>query len=324
MIELKATVKRDLCAFSVEAWRKGYHVWDLPITFVFDQERVHFYHLQNDFQRLKTEITPKLIADDTQCLACNDQFLKDIEELRTMPIAPWTMTELSSLVGRIMSFYIFVVSDAFVTARPEAWESRQKSEGILYDVDAIVRQLVANRLQDLGYDPAWARVMALADIQNLFVSYRLPNREEIAKRTKGFIWRDNEMFYRSFSEYCYEQDWKNPEDAATTSNHEIKGTVAHPGQAQGRVVIVRSADDCKNVNVGDVLVATMTNVTWLPAMTIASAIITDEGGITCHAAIAARELQKPCITGTKIATQIFQNGDLVSVNADTGVVTKIS
>ena len=56
------------------------------------------------------------------------------------------------------------------------------------------------------------------------------------------------------------------------------------------------------------------------AMKKASAIITDEGGIICHAAIASRELKKPCIIGTKIATKILKDGDLVEVDADNGIV----
>jgi pyruvate,water dikinase len=55
----------------------------------------------------------------------------------------------------------------------------------------------------------------------------------------------------------------------------------------------------------------------------AAAIVTDDGGITCHAAIVARELGKPCVIGTKIATQVFRDGDIVEVDADHGVVKLI-
>ncbi|MEY3197555.1 MAG: hypothetical protein RL023_25 [Candidatus Parcubacteria bacterium] len=72
---------------------------------------------------------------------------------------------------------------------------------------------------------------------------------------------------------------------------------------------------------GDILVSTMTTPDFLPAMKKAAAIITDEGGITCHAAIVARELQKPCIIATKFATQILQDGDIVEVDAHKGSIT---
>jgi hypothetical protein len=64
----------------------------------------------------------------------------------------------------------------------------------------------------------------------------------------------------------------------------------------------------------------MTRPEFVPLMKKAGAIITNEGGITCHAAIIARELKKPCIIGTKIATQVLKDGDFVEVDADAGVV----
>ena len=68
----------------------------------------------------------------------------------------------------------------------------------------------------------------------------------------------------------------------------------------------------------------MTMPRYLPAMVRAAAFVTDEGGITCHAAIIAREMRKPCIIGTKIATQVLKDGDMVEVDADNGVVRKIN
>ena len=64
----------------------------------------------------------------------------------------------------------------------------------------------------------------------------------------------------------------------------------------------------------------MTTPDLLPAMERATAFITDEGGITCHAAIVAREMKKPCIIGTKTATKILKNGDLIEVDAVNGIV----
>ncbi len=74
------------------------------------------------------------------------------------------------------------------------------------------------------------------------------------------------------------------------------------------------------VNKEDILVAPMTFPSFILAMEKASAFITDEGGILCHAAIVAREMNKPCIIGTKIATKVLRDGDLVEVDADKGVV----
>ena len=71
---------------------------------------------------------------------------------------------------------------------------------------------------------------------------------------------------------------------------------------------------------GEILVTEMTSPDYVPAMKKALGIITDEGGLTCHAAIVARELKVPCIIGTKFATEILKNGDLVKMNASSGIV----
>ena len=71
------------------------------------------------------------------------------------------------------------------------------------------------------------------------------------------------------------------------------------------------------------MVAVMTFPNFVQAMERASAFVTDEGGILCHAAIIAREMRKPCITGTKIATKVLKDGDLVEVDADKGIVKKL-
>jgi len=101
---------------------------------------------------------------------------------------------------------------------------------------------------------------------------------------------------------------------------EIKGKSASIGKVKGKVTIVKSVLDLHKVKKGDVLVAITTHPDYVLAMQKAKAIVTDEGGITCHAAIVSRELKKPCIVGTKIATKVLKDGDLVEVNADKGVV----
>ncbi|MEY2664218.1 MAG: hypothetical protein RIT04_26 [Candidatus Parcubacteria bacterium] len=105
------------------------------------------------------------------------------------------------------------------------------------------------------------------------------------------------------------------------SNKEIKGASAFRGIARGPVRVVRHPDDLSKVNAGDVLVAQMTLPSFISAMQKAIAFITDEGGVTCHAAIIAREMKKPAIIGTKIATKVFKDGDMVEVNAEKGIVT---
>jgi pyruvate,water dikinase len=101
---------------------------------------------------------------------------------------------------------------------------------------------------------------------------------------------------------------------------EIKGQIASPGLAVGLVKICRLSTEINKIKKGDILVTAMTTPDFVPAMRKAAAVVTDEGGITSHAAIVARELKKPCIIGAKIATQVLRDGDLVEVNANAGII----
>lgn len=104
---------------------------------------------------------------------------------------------------------------------------------------------------------------------------------------------------------------------------DVRGLSACVGRAVGTVKVVQSVTEIGKVQKGDVLIAVMTRPDYVPAMRKAAAIVTNEGGITSHAAIVSRELGIPCIIGTKIATQIFKDGDLVEVNANHGWIRKV-
>jgi phosphoenolpyruvate synthase/pyruvate phosphate dikinase len=106
----------------------------------------------------------------------------------------------------------------------------------------------------------------------------------------------------------------------TSKINNITGEIGYKGNVRGRVRRVFTTKEGQIFEFGEILVTTMTRPEWLPLMKSAAGYITDGGGILCHAAIIARELKKPCIIGTKIATQVLRDGDLVEVDADNGVV----
>ena len=104
---------------------------------------------------------------------------------------------------------------------------------------------------------------------------------------------------------------------------EIKGQTAQPGRAIGIVKRIFRAKDVKKMNQGDILVSIATDPDVVPAMKKAAAIVTDQGGITAHAAIVSRELGIPCVIGTKIATRVLKDGDRVEVDATRGIIKKL-
>ncbi|MBI5803572.1 phosphoenolpyruvate synthase, partial [Candidatus Pacearchaeota archaeon] len=107
---------------------------------------------------------------------------------------------------------------------------------------------------------------------------------------------------------------------------ELRGRSASPGHLTGRVVIISYKNPenhtfkLQNMKKGDIIVTEMTRPSIITACEKAGAIITDEGGILCHAAIVARELNIPCVVGTENGTNVLKDGDLVEVNADEGTI----
>ncbi|PIP23841.1 MAG: phosphoenolpyruvate synthase [Candidatus Nealsonbacteria bacterium CG_4_10_14_0_2_um_filter_38_17] len=92
---------------------------------------------------------------------------------------------------------------------------------------------------------------------------------------------------------------------------------------QGKTRTISDVSKSKEFKKGEVLVAKMTDPDWMPIMRIASAIVTDEGGKTCHAAIVSRELGIPCIVGTKNATQVLKNGQMITVDCTQGLEGRV-
>jgi pyruvate,water dikinase len=100
----------------------------------------------------------------------------------------------------------------------------------------------------------------------------------------------------------------------------LSGLGASPGVGSGIVRIVHSLDDLAKVKHGDVMVTTMTNPDMVVSMQRAAGIVTDEGGVTSHAAIVSREIGIPCVVGTRTATHVLKDGQLITVDGFTGRV----
>ena len=113
---------------------------------------------------------------------------------------------------------------------------------------------------------------------------------------------------------------ERPDVADETGKILLKGETASAGVYTGPVKIVRDPSELNKVQKGDVLVTTMTTPDMVPAMQRAGAIVTNEGGMTCHAAIVSREMGTPCIVGTQHATDLLKDGEVITVHATRGLV----
>ncbi len=158
------------------------------------------------------------------------------------------------------------------------------------------------------------------------VAWLRENKIDLEKRLEGFVARIHEDGTYTTEFKDFDEAFKHLHDEmAKIHEHTlvVKGNVASPGKATGRVRIILDMQSYKVFEKGDILVTSMTRPEFVPLMKQAAAIITNEGGITCHAAIVSRELKIPCIIGTKNATQILKDGDMVEVDANKGIINII-
>jgi len=100
----------------------------------------------------------------------------------------------------------------------------------------------------------------------------------------------------------------------------LQGKGASPGYASGKVRIIHTAKEIDKVKDGEILVTEMTDPDFVPAMRRASAIVTDQGGVTSHAAIVSRELGIPAVVGTGLATSMLKTGEMITVNGYNGKI----
>lgn len=154
------------------------------------------------------------------------------------------------------------------------------------------------------------------------------DKEEIKKRMENctITWKEGEPTYKI---YTGENALKHEKDlfldeSKTNEVVEIRGMVASQGKVQGKVRVMMSPEEARDMEDGEVLVTSMTSPDFIVAIKKAAAIVTNEGGVACHAAIVSREFGVPCIVGTGIATKVLKTGDFVEVNANHGFVRKLS
>jgi len=155
------------------------------------------------------------------------------------------------------------------------------------------------------------------------VKNKIPDLKVIRQRQAGFTTATSPESLKIYSGLAHKKLVARYNNFQNVTTKEIKGRSAYGGKVCGQVQIINNKADLAKVQTGNILITYMTTTEMIQAMKKAAAFVTDEGGITCHAAILAREMKKPCIIGTKNATKIFKNGDRVEVNAESGTVRVI-
>ncbi len=330
---------RDFCLPSVEAWVRGESTnpkgWTSEkqpfLPYIITQrsdDTVHFYY---DLQGVEwvQNLLVKLARKNTNSLAAIEKtVLQKLTYIR--PIyekeQALNLSQLKRFLAELEAGYPWFEAMWWFCQMDEAklvglhlekiQEVRSLTDILCNSSDTVIRKSLANLYPQLQ---TYSSVLTIEEI----MSEKHPSIVELEKRQKGYFFTNNELFVGTSKAAIAKKFRITFKAEAFKKQKTLTGQIACKGKVRGTVRRVMGHDQIDLVQEGEILVSPMTIPDFLPAMVKAAAIVTDEGGSLCHAAIVARELNKPCIVGTKFATKLFKDGDYVDVNADHGTITML-
>jgi phosphoenolpyruvate synthase/pyruvate phosphate dikinase len=193
-------------------------------------------------------------------------------------------------------------------------------------ITLFYRIAITHIFEPLGIEEKYLQYISYDELLQP-VDYFEKNKDEIKTRISGYglLVKNEGTAHNEMLDFDSSKIILNNYIDKDLSDANIEGNVACKGIVVGKVRVITSIQEQSNdFEDGEILVTGMARPEYLPLARKASAIITDEGGVTSHAAIIARELNKPCIIGTNNATRRLKTGDLIEVNADKGYVRKVN
>lgn len=358
MLKIEKIISRDIPLINIYAWHKGYTTgmkkwlgWGYSDTLFYVHDNYvdimrppsdHLVKFKNILYKkadahsgwFNTE-SHNFIKLTSEILRFYSMSLSEIDTCsykRIWAVYLQYVDYVSRVMGPFISmtwFPMFCENDQLLQKKYKqelrlAVAARKKSELIFPRGDELIMKIISRIAVDSGLSIELLKVMDYQEFQKYLSSNVNPPSSLLLKRSKGFIFSKKGIqmvnkgvknIKKAFSlgGYIYKED---PVNAIS----ELKGSSACPGLVKGKVRVIMTKNKISELKRGEILVTAMTTPEYLPAMRKATAFVTDEGGITCHAAIVAREMGKPCIIGTKFATKVLKNGDMVEVNANRGII----
>jgi len=218
--------------------------------------------------------------------------------------------------------------EEFAEGLKELMRVRDKTDHIIAPLgNGFAEKIAQTVLKKIDLKPMHGRFLSIEELLNLIEEGNDLKAEDIKKleselemRAKYFLVADGKVHQTPLKDYLENRNWSLEE--FDLEEKEVRGTVAYKTDRSVRGVarVVLNKSQLNKVQEGDILVAPMTTPEYAPVFGKIKAIITDEGGVTSHAAIVAREMKIPAIIGTKIASKKITDGNLVEIDTDSGVV----
>lgn len=305
-----------------------------------------YYRLRDELSTIKEAVKQKGPGTPLFSEACTEVFRSAVDTTRKILKEVLEPQKRRAHFARVVSIFselypqymlaVFLPNpwkqyflDAYPKEGPEIieriYQNRVYSEGLFWEVDVYCRTVAGQLLVEQGQDPKLAQFFRFDELEQSIRGGDVPPREALEQRSEGYILYGQKLLVtKNFDNFLSENELQYTPPSFNTTIQEFRGQTACSGApVRGMVRIVMNAADVAIFPVGSILVTTMTEPDFVPAMKKALAIVTEEGGITCHAAIVSREMGIPCVIGTKIATKVLKDGDMVEVDAEKGIVRKI-
>lgn len=356
--EYEKVMTRDAPLIITEAWESVFVKsipelfegikWPVPI-YRFNGNAIESWRATKSFHQ---ELPPKLSSwlkksqKNVQCIleACN-YYITNSKKIKVKKVKTTSSEKAFGKINELISLFIEGCAGLISVYWLSEWNDQNLKEGKepLFPQEIIKKakeirendtffddsvELVYNYLDIISENEHWPKevmkFLLLSELKEAIDSKQI-NFNKINQRKKGYAYFDKKLFLADeLPEMLQRYSYKlNELKSSEKKSNVIKGVMASPGFVLGRIVRIFNREQLNKINYGDILVAPMTTPWYVPAMEKAIAFVTDEGGILCHATITAREMKKPCIIGTKIATKVLKDGDLVEVDADKGIVNVI-
>lgn len=317
--------------------------------FIYEKGASYAYRLKKEllaadkyYLKLIKKNDPRLVVWKNNCLQLN----KKADKLVRKFSKNYQLTEVSKNYEKILNecqeviLYGTVITYRILSAinyAVEKGEDVKKYKKIINLYEPLRRETRYPQLYGSVYVAFWKTAAKSSRIKDYkLFSYATPDEiGEIIKYEKKYNIRKKISEIRKRKEWCIFYNSKEKikfaynksilkslgiSDNKAKNIKEIKGRVACQGHVTGQARIVNSIQEMKKFKKGEIMVSINTNPSLMPAIMKCAGIITDEGGMMCHAAIVSREFKKPCIIGTKIATKVLCNGTIVDLDAIRGKV----
>jgi len=287
------------------------------------QHANEYYWLQNNFdatKRLTTEYFENIIKEQ---LNVNVDKFKSDNELRLEKVKQEKQEIMHELNFDETLKQVTWLLDDFCFLQDQRKSIDMRCNGITDKFCKDVARRTEIEFEILSFAvPDQIRELLSGNIGTTDAIQNLVNDLEEQKEYTVIIFNEANSKYELYrGEKAVEKEKEILGEAANPKlQTEIEGMCASTGRYTGKVKVLLGSKEADKFNKGDILVTTMTSPDFIAIMKKAGAIITDEGGITSHAAIVSRELGIPCIIGTKIATRSLKDGDIVDVKANHGLV----